>query len=191
MDVIRTFLADRLRWSLFSLGLLIVGIGGLYLSAVPSSETTAGLIPAPRQGFLAPDFQLLSLEGDELELRDFRGHVVVLNLWASWCPPCRAEMPAIQSLYERYEQEGLIVLGVNMTAQDRVAAASTFVSEFGLTFPILLDESGLVANLYQMRALPTTFFIDRDGVIQNVVVGGPISEVTLRTMVVELLGVEG
>jgi peroxiredoxin len=161
------------------------------MSAVPSSATTAGLIPAPREDFLAPDFQLLTLEGDELSLRDFRGQVVVLNLWASWCPPCRAEMPAIESLYERYGQEGLVVLGVNMTAQDRVSAAASFVSEYRLTFPILLDDRGLVANLYRMRALPTTFFIDQEGVIQRVVVGGPISEVTLRTIVVELLEAGG
>ena len=187
MNTIKAFLADRLRWSLLTLSVLLLGLAGLYISAVPSSETTAGLIPAPREGFLAPDFMLLSLEREELNLRDFRGQVVVLNLWASWCPPCRAEMPAIESLYQRYEQEGLVVLGVNMTAQDRVSAAASFASEFGLTFPILLDERGLVANLYRMRALPPTFVIDREGVIQSVVVGGPISEVTLRTMVVELL----
>lgn len=169
---------------------VLLGVGGIWASSVPESETTGGQIPAPRAGFLAPAFELEKLEGEMARLADFRGQAVVLNLWASWCPPCRAEMPALQSLYEQYREQGLVVLAVNMTHQDSTAAASEFAAEFELSFPILLDHTGLVGNLYRMRALPTTFFIDREGVIQDVIVGGPMSEVTLQSMVVALLEVE-
>jgi peroxiredoxin len=157
------------------------------VNRVPAAETSGGLIPSPRQGFLAPEFTLNSLGGEPYALSDLRGQVVVVNLWATWCPPCRAEMPALQSAYEAYQDEGMVLLAVNTTDQDSVAAVEGFVDEFGLTFPILLDFEGLVSRLYQLQALPSTFFIDRDGVIQKVVIGGPMSEVTLETTVEQLM----
>ena len=169
---------------------IILGVGGIWLSSVPENETTGGHVPSPRAGFLAPAFELETFNGEMGSLADFRGQVVVLNLWASWCPPCRAEMPALQSLYEEYQDQGLVVLAVNMTYQDSASAASAFAAEFGLSFPNMLDRTGLVGSLYRMRALPTTFFIDREGVIQEVVVGGPMSELTLQSMIIELLDVE-
>jgi thiol-disulfide isomerase/thioredoxin len=187
MEPITTFMADRLRWTVLSITVVALGIFGIWASAAPAGETTGGRIPAPRQGFLAPAFELETLEGGSHSLSDFKGQLIILNLWASWCPPCRAEMPAIQSLSEEYKDQGLVVVAVNMTYQDSVSAAASFVQEYGLTFPILLDRTGLVGNLYRMRALPTTFFIDSEGVIQEVVVGGPMSELTLESMVAALL----
>ncbi len=187
MDVLTRFLADRKRFGVLFVVVLAVGSVGLWLSAAPAGETTGGLIPAPRKGFLAPSFSLESLAGEEIQLSDYRGQVVVLNLWASWCPPCRAEMPAFQSIHHEYKDQGLVVLGVNMTFQDSLPAASAFVDEFGLTFPILLDRTGLVANTYRMRALPSTFIIDREGVIREVIVGGPVSELTLQSMITNIL----
>jgi thiol-disulfide isomerase/thioredoxin len=187
MDATTAFLASR-RKALVLIALMIaLGIFGIWASAVPENETTGGRIPAPRPGFLAPAFSLESLDGGEHSLADFKGQVVVLNLWASWCPPCRAEMPALQSLYEQYQDQGLLVIAVNMTYQDNISNVTSFVQEFGLTFPVLLDRTGLVGNLYRMRALPSTFFIDRQGVIQEVVVGGPMSELTLQSLVAEML----
>jgi len=180
-------LQDTVRWSLVVIGAVIVGGLWLWASAVPADATTGGLIPSPREGFLAPDFTLESLFGDKVTLSDMRGKAIVLNLWASWCPPCRAEMPAIQLVYQENHERGLEVLAVNMTAQDNLAAVETFVHEFNLTFPILLDTDGEVGITYLMRALPTTFFIDRDGVIQRVIVGGPMSEVTLQSTVEQLM----
>jgi cytochrome c biogenesis protein CcmG/thiol:disulfide interchange protein DsbE len=190
MDPITAFLANRLRASALILIVATLGVLGIWASAVPSGETTGGRIPAPRQGFLAPAFDLETLNGGSRSLADFQGQVIVLNLWASWCPPCRAEMPAIQSLYEQYKDQGLVVLAVNMTYQDSVSSAASFTNEFGLSFPILLDRTGLVGKLYRMRALPTTFFIDRQGEIQEVIVGGPMSELTLQSLVTEILEVE-
>ena len=96
-------------------------------------------------------------------------------------------MPALQSAYETYREEGMVLLAVNSTDQDSISAVESFVDEYGLTFPILLDVEGLVSRLYQLQALPSTFFIDRQGVIQEVVIGGPMSEVTLETTVQQLL----
>jgi thiol-disulfide isomerase/thioredoxin len=127
------------------------------------------------------------LGGGEVVLSEQKGKGVIINLWASWCPPCRAEMPAIQNVYEANRDRGLEVLAVNTTYQDSEQAAADFVAEFDLTFPIPLDRTGSVARQYQLRALPTTFFVDREGVIRNVIIGGPMSEATIQTAVEEIL----
>lgn len=190
MIFITELLAHRLRWFALLIGVVLFGFGGIWASSIPPGESTGGLIPAPRQGFLAPDFSVETADGGYSSIQDYRGSVVILNLWASWCPPCRAEMPALQSIHDTYQAKGVIVVGVNMTYQDNVSAAISFTEEYGITFPILLDRTGLVGNLYHMRALPTTFLIDRQGVIQEVVVGGPLSEITLQSMIQELLETE-
>jgi cytochrome c biogenesis protein CcmG/thiol:disulfide interchange protein DsbE len=187
MQRLMKWMADRRRWSILMGAVLALGAVWIWISAVPVSTTTAGEIPSPRQGFAAPDFTLDLLEGGDVTLSDLRGQVVVVNLWASWCPPCRAEMPAMQRLYEANQGRGLEILAVNTTYQDSMAAAREFVTEHGLTFPMPLDQSGAVARLYQLQALPTTFFIDHEGIIQQVVIGGPISEATLQIAVESLL----
>ena len=122
-------------------------------------------------GELAPDFVLNVLDEDPVKLSDFRGQIVVLNFWASWCPPCRAEMPEFQALWEERGASGrndLVILAVDFLPEDTVGAAAGFVEEFELTFPILFDTSdGDVAQRYGVRGLPATFFIDRDGVMRS------------------------
>lgn len=112
---------------------------------------------------------------------------MVVNLWTSWCPPCRAEMPAIENVYQANKERGLEVLAVNSTYQDSETSAAAFVQELGLTFPILLDRDGSVSNRYQLRALPTTYFIDRQGTIRSVVPGGPMSESLIQSKIADLL----
>ena len=118
----------------------------------------------------APDFVLLVLDGEPVRLSDFRGKTVVLNFWASWCPPCRAEMPEFQELWEQRGPGGpddLVILAVDFLPEDTVSAAGGFVEEFELTFPVLFDTSdGDVAQRYGVRGLPATFFIDADGVMR-------------------------
>lgn len=167
--------------------LLLAGLIWMLVSADRSGSATAGQIPAPQQGFLAPDFTLKTPQGDAITLSDLRGQVVLINLWATWCPPCRAEMPAIQRVYEDYREQGFSVLAVNLTYQDDPFAVVPFVQQYGLTFPILLDETGAVAAQYQLRSLPTSFFIGKDGVIREVVIGGPMAEALLQTRVERLL----
>ncbi len=178
------------RWARGLWALVGLGLVWTVLSQVPASTGTTGGAPppSPRQGFSAPDFTLTTLQGDEVTLSALRGQVVVINLWASWCPPCRAEMPALENVHRAYKDQGLTVLAVNSTFQDTPAAAVDFLSARGLTFPVPLDLDGEVSRLYQLRALPSTYFVDRLGVIQSVAVGGPLSEAAMRATVEDLLG---
>ncbi len=165
----------------------LLGSLWIWVSAVPLNDTTSGLIPSPREGFPAPDFTLDTLEGSQMTLSDLRGKVVIVNLWTSWCPPCRAEMPTIEQIYQENKAQGLEVLAVNTTDQDSESAAANFAQEFGLTFPILLDRDGSVSKRYQLLALPTTYFIDRQGIIRAVVPGGPMSETLIESKIADLL----
>lgn len=181
-------LKDQRRWAILTITFLALGIGWTFFSRLPASAANSNRQTAsPRQGFAAPDFTLDLLGGGEVTLSDLRGAPVMLNLWASWCPPCRAEMPAIQAVYQEYGEEGLVVLAVNATNQDSESAAAAFVRDHGLTFPVPLDRDGSVSVLYALRGLPTTYFIDREGVIRSVIVGGPMSEAVIRSKVEELL----
>jgi len=166
---------------------LLLGLVWMWFSRAPQGSLTEGKIPAPQAGFLAPQVELSDLDGKITRLADLRGQVILLNIWATWCPPCRAEMPAIERVYEEYRQQGFNVLAVNSTAQDEAAQVAPFAAEYGLTFPVLLDESGLVTRSYQVKSLPTSFFIGRDGVIREVVIGGPMDEALLRSRVEALL----
>ncbi|HKJ38544.1 MAG TPA: TlpA disulfide reductase family protein [Anaerolineales bacterium] len=166
---------------------LLLGLAWIFVSADRSGTSTSGLIPAPQQGFLAPDFELQTITGETIKLSDLRGQAVLVNLWATWCPPCRAEMPAIEKVHNEYKDDGLVVLAVNMTYQDTASNIAPFLDEYGLTFPILLDVNNSVGTAYQLRSLPSSFFIDRDGIITEVVIGGPMAEALLRTRVEEIL----
>lgn len=168
--------------------LLILGLGliWIYLS-MEKNASSSGTVAAPQQGFPAPDFELINTAGETVKLSDLRGQAVLVNLWATWCPPCRAEMQSIEKVYNEYKEQGFVVLAVNMTYQDSAERIAPFVIEQGLTFPILLDESGDMANAYQLRSLPSSYFIGRDGVINEVVIGGPMAEALLRTRVEEIL----
>lgn len=166
---------------------LAAGMAWITFSADKSGASIADNLPAPQTGFAAPDFTLKTLDGDSQTLSDLRGQAVLVNLWATWCPPCRAEMPAIQKMAQEYKEQGFIVLALNMTYQDDPLAVAPFIQKYGLTFPILLEETGSVAEAYQLRSLPTSFFIDRYGVIQEIVVGGPMSEALLRIRIEQIL----
>lgn len=182
------WMTDSRRWSALMLVLFVAGVGWIWRSSISAGEVTEGHIPAPREGFAAPDFQLELLRGGKVRLADLRGKVVVINLWASWCPPCRAEMPALARAYAENRERGIEILAVNMTYQDNAQAAAAFVQEYGLDFKIPMDMQGEVGRLYQLRALPTTFFVDREGIIQRVVIGGPMSEGTIQSALAGLLG---
>jgi len=190
-DMISEWMARPGRWFPVMGATLALGLAWIWASAVPATATTGGLIPSPREGFLAPDFTLELLGGGQVTLSELRGKGVVINLWASWCPPCRAEMPAIQRVYEKTRERGLEVLAVNTTFQDSERAAADFIQELGLTFPVPLDRSGTVSRQYQLRALPSTFFVDREGIIRKVIIGGPMSEATIQTAVEDILDGDG
>ena len=166
---------------------LILGMFWTVVSRVSPDQSQAQAGSVPKEGFAAPDFTLSLLDGGEISLSELRGKVVLVNFWTSWCPPCRKEMPAIESVYRSNKDIGLVVIGLNLTAQDSKPDVSAFVKEMGVTFPIALDVNNAVGNLYRVTALPTSFFIDRQGVIRSVIVGGPMSEALIQSKVEELL----
>jgi len=114
------------------------------------------------EGKSAPDFTLPSLDGEQVKLSDFRGKVVLLNFWAPWCPPCRAEIPSLEQLYEKYRGRDFVLLAV---AEDEERNVRNFVQKSGMSFPVLVDSNGKVYNSYRCRGVPTTLLIDREGVI--------------------------
>lgn len=172
---------------LIYIAFLLLGLVWIFVSADRSGTSTAGMIPAPQQGFLAPDFELRTTTGETIRLSDLRGQPVLINLWATWCGPCRAEMPTIEKIYNAYKDDGLVVLAVNMTYTDTASNIVPFIEEYELTFPVLLDTNYSVGSAYQLRSLPSSFFIDRDGIIKEVVIGGPMADALLRTRVEEIL----
>jgi peroxiredoxin len=113
-------------------------------------------------GYLAPDFSLRNLKGNYQSLDSFSGQVVVLNFWATWCVPCRVEMPSFEKLYRRYRSEGVTVLAVTLDKKSEKNIKS-FVEEYELSFPVLLDEEGKVERLYPSMTIPFTYVIDRAG----------------------------
>jgi thiol-disulfide isomerase/thioredoxin len=127
-------------------------------------------IPVLRAKTPAPDFTAARLDGIPVRLSALRGKVVFLNFWATWCPPCREEIPSMEALYQRFRGKGLEFLAVDIQEdKDEVAA---FMKEHGLNFPVALDSTGRISNEYGIRGIPTTFIIDREGNVIASVVGG-------------------
>jgi peroxiredoxin len=188
MTSTRSEFQKKPRWEL----VMFISLAAALLWTVSSRVRAAVGTPAlssvgPREGFYAPDFTLETLQGGQVKLSDLRGKIVVVNFWTTWCPPCRAETPALEAAYEAYKDSNVVVLGVNLTDQDAIPDVKSFVQAFDLTYPILLDRDGAIGLLYQLNGLPTTFFVNRKGVIRTVVVGGPMSETFIRSKIEALL----
>ncbi len=145
----------------------------------------AAFVVAPRPNFAAPLFALSDLSGQQFDLNALKGKVVVVNFWATWCPPCRAEMPEIDKAYRAYQDAGVVVLAVDQ--MEDTATVKAFGEQLQLSFPLLLDADGAVAARYQVRALPTTFFIDARGITREVVYGGSLTRQTLEDRLKPLL----
>ncbi|AFM42847.1 Peroxiredoxin [Desulfosporosinus acidiphilus SJ4] len=124
------------------------------------------------KGNLAPDFELENADGKAIKLSSFRGKKVVVNFWASWCPPCRLEIPEIEKYYTQNKNTGIEILGVNLTtAEKSQATVTSFIKANSITFPVLLDKDGDAAHLYDISSIPASFILDSRGVIQEKVVG--------------------
>jgi thiol-disulfide isomerase/thioredoxin len=169
------------------LGWLVLGSVLLGDTAASSPEDGSGLAE-PVPGAPAPDFTLKTLDGSQLSLSQFRGQPVLINIWASWCPPCRLEMPELVRAYEAHQSEGFIILAIDLTFQDAIPDVEAFVDEFNMTFPVLLDETGEVTmGLYRLRGLPTSVFVGRDGRIKRVHIGAMTGE-QIEAFVAEIMG---
>lgn len=148
---------------------LAIVASGLLMGCGDSADTNGTSTPpsenvAPEVGKTAPDFTLPDLDGKDVTLSSFRGKPVLINFWATWCGPCRLEMPAIQARYEQYMQDGLVVLAVDF--DEPASDVQRFRDELGLSFPLLLDPGAKVQKLYRNRSYPSSFFVDAQGVIQ-------------------------
>lgn len=154
----------------------------------PGDTPSAAVVQTPElpatPRLVAPDFTLKTLDGRTVSLSDFRGKAVLINFWASWCMPCRVEMPAIERAYRRYRAEGFEVLAIDI--EETPETVQDFVNELGLTFTVLLDEDGTVAQQYFVRGIPTSFFLDRQGYVVASHLGAMspavIEEHTLRAL---------
>ncbi|WP_419879588.1 TlpA family protein disulfide reductase [Brevibacillus centrosporus] len=124
----------------------------------------------PKVGFSAPNFSLTALDKQTYGIAGERDKPLIINFWASWCGPCRQEAPDLKAVNEKY-QDKLDFYAINMTSNDDLESAKLFVKEFAFQFPILLDEKGTVSDQYQVISIPTTYFIDRDGIIKHKIIG--------------------
>jgi peroxiredoxin len=151
-----------------SLGIVSLIFAGF--RALPDSHDRGASADPKQQAKVAPDFELKSLDGRSAKLSDYRGKIVLLNFWATWCAPCRVEMPALMALYEKYRPQGMEIVGVSMDdgSQERV---EKFVNEMKINYPILLGNSSVADNYGGLRLLPQTVFIARDGRIVQTTIG--------------------
>ena len=145
--------------------------------------------PAP----MALDFTLADMDGETHSLSDLRGQVVMLNFWGTWCPPCRREMPSMERLYNKYKDQGMIVVAVNQWENEDIVFEFTGRLSLSPTFPILFDRESRVAEQYKVKGLPTTYLVDKSGKIRYRAMGGrefdhPEIEGLIESLLVEAPG---
>jgi peroxiredoxin len=164
------------RWFLMiAIVLVATGLAVIFSSGFPNStpQTLLGedenIEIAPRAGALAPDFELENSNGELIRLSEVKGRPILINFWATWCAPCRLEMPAMQDRFESYRIEGLEVLAVNF--DETSEEVREFADELGLTFNLLLDPGGRIQRAYQIRGYPTSYFVDSSGIIRVLHIG--------------------
>jgi peroxiredoxin len=144
-----------------AISLLVFLIGYAIFQAINPTNAKVGIT----EGNVPPDFELITLDGEKMSLSSLEGKKVILNFWATWCPPCREEMPDMQKIHDEYEGE-VVVAAVNLTSSEKnIDSVKRFVDELGLTFPVLLDEDGKINKQFEVLSYPTSYIINEDGVI--------------------------
>ncbi len=150
---------------------VLIGIFGfLYLYVFKNQGQGPGVESIAKVGEVAPDFKLPALGGQSVRLSDYRGKVVFLNIWASWCPPCREEMPSMEALSNRLKGRPFKMLAVSIDQQGE-ETVGPFIAQLGLTFPALLDSEGKTYRLYGLTGVPETFIVDKNGVVIQKIIG--------------------
>jgi peroxiredoxin len=174
------------RWWIIALAGLLLLASGCAVATEPVAIDTGQQTPVnptpqrpqpPREGMVAQDFALPDLDGNMVALSQFRGRRVLLNFWASWCVPCRQEIPVMVDLYDELRAAGIEIVAVNVLEEPGVVAQAA--RHYGMPFPVLLDESGAIQRTYFVRGLPTTYLVDEDGVIR-VIHRGELTAASLR-----------
>jgi cytochrome c biogenesis protein CcmG, thiol:disulfide interchange protein DsbE len=154
---------SKLTITLVSIIILIVTFGIVWLQSAKYEPLTVGKE--------APDFSLPNLEEKTVRLSDYRGKVVFLNFWATWCKPCREEMPSMDVLYKNFEREGLVVLAVSIDRVTTKKDIPPFISSMNLTFPVLVDSWGQTDKRYKLMGVPETYIIDQQGILREKIIG--------------------
>ena len=144
------------------------------LTALPSLDCWSMGSRVPAVGMQAEDFQLADLDGKTQSLSQYRGKIVLVNFWATWCKPCTTEMPAMQAIYDKLHDKGFVVLAVNELEDD--AKVREHIKQYGHTFPVLMDRDNKVANQFGVFGLPVSVFIDQEGLVQEYIKGGLLTE---------------
>jgi peroxiredoxin len=155
------------------LHVLMVGILVATIGVLPFDVWSMGS-RVPAVGMQAEDFSLTDLEGKSQSLSQYRGKIVLVNFWATWCKPCTTEMPAMQTMYDKLRDKGFVVLAVNELEDD--AKVREHIKQYGHTFPVLMDRDNKVANQFGVFGLPVSVFIDQEGRVQEYIKGGLLTE---------------
>ena len=150
--------------------LILIGGGIIFLLQTKDSSFNLSGKPRLGKGAAAPNFSLPGLDGKMITLADYKGKVVFLNIWATWCPPCVQEMPSMKKLYQELNGEGFEILAVSIDASGGEAVIP-FMKKYGLSFPALLDTKSSIKSLYQTTGVPESFIIDKDGIIAEKIIG--------------------
>jgi thiol-disulfide isomerase/thioredoxin len=165
-------------------GLILIGVSTYFILQESSPQTDFSTVPV-RVNFVSPELTLTDIQGVSHSLADYRGQVILVNLWATWCPPCKEEMPALQSFYNQHKDQGFMVVAIN--DGDPTKDVLQFVKDYKLTFPVWLDPTYLATErAFKSLNLPTSFVINRNGVVQLQWVGG-ISRKMLDKHVIPLI----
>jgi thiol-disulfide isomerase/thioredoxin len=139
---------------------------------------------APEVGKRAPSFQLNTLDGQSVALGELKGKLVLVNFWATWCGPCAYEMPFIQQVYDEWQEKELILLAINIA--ESPSQVAEFMQSYGFSFPVLLDTEAKIAERYSIRGIPTSFFIDKDGIIKDIRIGAFQGKAEIENILNEL-----
>ena len=154
------------------------------LAGLPTFDGWSMGSRVPTVGMQAEDFRLTDLAGKEQSLGQYRGKIVLLNFWATWCKPCTTEMPAMQTTYDKLRDKGFVVLAVNELEDD--AKVREHIKQYGHTFPVLMDHDNKVANQFGVFGLPVSVFIDQEGRVQEYIKGGLLTEQKIEETVARI-----
>ena len=152
----------------------------------PPPPVDPSLPVGPQVGLRAPDFTLQAMDGMTYHLSELAGQAVLINYWTTWCIPCKAELPILEKLHQEYQPRGVLIVSINAIDQDSPDKVQGIIDQFGMTFPVLLDQGSQFANLYQAIFFPTTILVDASGVIREITLGDS-TEAELRTSLDKVL----